>query len=93
MEAYAAAHDLAYYNLIDDADKMGLDMSVDTYDAGAHLNVYGAEKLTRYFGAILQDTHGLTDGRGDATASAVWQKRVNAYYDRKAAMEAERANG
>ena len=91
--AYAAAHGLSYYNLIDASEEMGLDMSVDTYDAGAHLNVYGAEKLTRYFGAILQDTHGLTDGRSDATVSAVWQKRVNAYYDRKAAMEAERANG
>ena len=68
-------------------------MSVDTYDAGAHLNVYGAEKLTRYFGAILRDTYGLTDGRDDATASAIWQARVEAYYARKASMEAETANG
>ena len=88
VEAYAAAHDLAYYNLIDVSDEIGLDMSVDTYDAGAHLNVYGAEKLTRYFGEILRDTHGLNDGRDDATVSAIWQKRVVAYYTRKASMEA-----
>lgn len=86
--AYAAAHDLPYYNLIDDADEIGLDMSVDTYDAGAHLNVYGAEKLTRYFGAILRDTHNLPDQRVNSHACVVWQTRVDAYYARKAAMEA-----
>ena len=93
VEAYAAAHDLAYYNLIDDADEIGLDMSVDTYDAGAHLNVYGAEKLTRYFGAILRDTHNLPDQRVNSHACVVWQTRVDAYYARKTAMEAENANG
>jgi len=93
VAAYATAHDLAYYNLIDDADEMGLDMSVDTCDAGAPLTVYGAEKLTRYFGEILRDTHGIPDGRDDATVSAIWQARVEAYYARKASMEAENANG
>lgn len=88
VEAYAAAHDLAYYNLIDVSDEIGLDMSVDTYDAGAHLNVYGAEKLTRYFGAILRDTHNLPDQRVNSHACVVWQTRVDAYYARKAAMEA-----
>ena len=88
VEAYAAAHGLAYYNLIDVSDEIGLDMSVDTYDAGAHLNVYGAEKLTRYFGAILRDTHNLPDQRVNSHACVVWQTRVDAYYARKAAMEA-----
>ena len=89
ITSYADANGLAYYNLIPKSDEMGLDMSTDTYDAGAHLNVYGAEKLTRYFGAILRDTHALPDQRTSGNASAVWQERVNAYYDRKAAMEAE----
>ena len=87
---YAVEHGLAYYNLIPKADEIGLDMSTDTYDAGAHLNVYGAEKLTRYFGKILRDTHEIPDQRVNSHASAVWQERVKAYYDRKAAMEAER---
>ena len=89
ITSYADANGLAYYNLIPKSEEMGLDMSTDTYDAGAHLNVYGAEKLTRYFGAILRDTHALPDQRTSGNASAVWQERVNAYYDRKAAMEAE----
>ena len=86
---YAEQHDLAYYNLIPKSEEIGLDMSTDTYDAGAHLNVYGAEKLTRYFGKILRDGHALPDSRTDSSASAVWQKRVEAYYARKTAMEAE----
>lgn len=86
---YAETHGLAYYNLILKADEIGLDMNTDTYDAGAHLNVYGAEKLTRFFGAILRDTHDIPDQRTSSYLSAVWQARVNAYYDRKTAMEAE----
>ena len=86
---YAETHGLAYYNLIPKSAEMGLDMSTDTYDGGAHLNVYGAEKLTRYFGEILRDTHAIPDRRGEGDTAAVWQRRVEAYYDRKAAMEAE----
>ena len=84
---YAAEHGLSYYNLIPRSEEIGLDMSTDTYDAGAHLNVYGAEKLTRYFGAILRDTHAIPDRRADEAASAVWQSRVETYYARKAHMQ------
>ncbi len=84
---YADEHGLAYYNLIPKADEIGLDMSADTYDAGAHLNVYGAEKLSRYFGQILRDTHEIPDGRGNSHASAVWNERLDAYYARKAQQE------
>ena len=83
--AYAAENGLAYYNLIDDAEAMGLDMSTDTYDGGRHLNVYGAEKLTRYFGKILKQTADLPDRRSDAETSSVWQARVDAYYARRSA--------
>lgn len=80
---YAAAHGLAYYNLIPDAGAIGLDMSTDTYDGGIHLNVYGAEKLTRYFGRILADTCGLPDRRDDAAYTSVWGERVSTYEQRK----------
>lgn len=80
---YAAAHSLAYYNFIPDAGKIGLDMSTDTYDGGVHLNVFGAEKLTRYFGRILADTCGLPDRRDDAAYASVWTGRVSAYEQRK----------
>ena len=89
IASYADRHGLAYYNLIPKADEIGLDMTTDTYDAGAHLNVYGAEKLTRYFGQILQNTHEIPDQRVNSHACVVWAERVQAYYDRKTAMETE----
>ena len=89
ITAYAAEHDLAYYNLIPKAGEIGLDMSADTYDAGAHLNVYGAEKLSRYFGRILRDDHKIPDRRGDDGVSAVWAGRLDAYYTRKTQMESQ----
>lgn len=84
---YAKEHDLTYYNLIPKAEEIGLDMSTDTYDAGAHLNVYGAEKLSRYFGKILREDHAIPDQRANSHASAVWQSRVETYYTRKASIE------
>jgi hypothetical protein len=89
VAAYADQYGLAYYNLITQSDEIGLDMSTDTYDAGAHLNVYGAEKLTSYFGAIPRNTQDLPDRRLYSYDSAVWKGRVDAYYARKTAMEAE----
>ncbi len=83
--SYAEANGLTYYNFIDSTDAMGLDMSTDSYDGGQHLNVFGAEKLTRYFGRILADMELVPDRRNDPAFSAVWQERVSAYYARKSA--------
>ena len=85
---YAAENGLVYYNFIRYTEAIGLDMTADTYDAGVHLNVYGAEKLSRYFGRILRDSHGIPDRRDDSGISAVWQERTEAYRARKTAMEA-----
>ena len=78
--SYAESHGLAYYNFIPLAEEIGIDWQTDTYDVGVHLNVFGAEKLTSYFGEILTARHGLTDRRDDATLSAVWQEKLTAYY-------------
>lgn len=78
--AYADQNQLPYYNFIPLCDEIGIDWSADTYDAGVHLNVFGAEKLTSYFGAILADELGLEDRRGDTALSALWQEKIDAYY-------------
>lgn len=83
IKDYAVSHNLTYYNLIPAADEMGLDMQTDSYDGGVHLNVYGAEKLTRYFGSILAETHKVPDRRENTALSAVWKARVEAYEARK----------
>lgn len=68
-----------YYNFISLDEEIGLDWSTDTYDKGVHLNVYGAEKLTSYFGNILAEKYGLSDRRGDSELDAVWAEKLAAY--------------
>ena len=83
MVSYAEQNSLAYYSMIGKDEEIGLDWSTDTYDKGLHLNVYGAEKFTSYFGKILAENHGLTDHRGDSAISAIWEERINSYYNER----------
>ena len=85
--ALAEKYDLPYYNFLNDIDEIGLDFSIDSYDAGLHLNVYGAEKLTRYFGDVLSQNYDLTDGRKDADLAAAWAKDIARYKAQKAKEE------
>lgn len=86
---YAAKNGLTYINFMKLSDETGIDMHTDTYDAGMHLNLSGAEKLSAYFGGILASDFGLADHRGDAGLSAVWAEKVKSYREEKAAQEAE----
>ncbi len=90
IDAYAAEKGLCYYNFIPLADEMGIDWQTDTYDRGAHLNVYGAEKLSRYFGELLQANHGIADRRDDAELSRAWAERLTSYHEEKLKSEQER---
>ena len=77
--AWANENGVDYYNFIPLDEEIGLDWSTDTYDGGVHLNVYGAEKLTSYFGKILTEKYGLSDRRGDAALDAVWAEKLAVY--------------
>ena len=86
---YAKEHDLLYVNLLAQADEVGLDFQTDTYDGGLHLNLSGAEKLSHYFGAILQEECGLENRRGEEALEAAWQQKAVWYQEDKARQEAE----
>lgn len=77
---YAEEKGLAYYNFIPDTEEIGIDYTTDTYDKGVHLNVYGAEKMTEYFGRILEEKHGLADVSHTEAQAAEWRTRVDEYY-------------
>ena len=81
--SYATAHGLDYVNFIPLCDEIGIDWSTDTYDEGMHINVWGAEKLTKYFGKILSEKYGIEDRRDESELANVWQTRVDTYYKRK----------
>ena len=87
VEDYAQENDLLYINFLDYEEEIGIDWNTDTYDTGLHLNVYGAEKLSDYFGKILQETCGVTDRRSDSGYNELWQKKVADYNERKATLE------
>lgn len=83
---YADAHDLLYINMLDYQEEIGIDWATDTYDAGLHLNVYGAEKAATWFGKILSEDCSVPDRREDAAISALWQEKCNTYYARKKSL-------
>ncbi len=82
---YADENHLSYYNFIGN-EEIGIDWSQDTYDQGMHLNVFGAEKMTSYFGKILSKNHGLASLKGNAEVSAVWNEKYDAYVSQKNEM-------
>lgn len=84
---YAEKNDLLYVNLLAAQDEIGLDFTTDTYDGGLHLNLAGAEKLSHYFGKILQDECGLENRRGDSALEDAWAEKAKWYAEEKAEQE------
>ncbi|MBQ2582158.1 MAG: hypothetical protein II574_11095, partial [Ruminococcus sp.] len=83
IKKYSSDNGLSYLNFISCRDEIGLDMSKDTYDAGLHLNIYGAEKLADYFGRWLADECKLSDHRSDSELAAHYGKLEEAYDNEK----------
>lgn len=79
IAAYAAEHGLKYYNFLAETEEIGLDFSTDTYDAGLHLNLSGAEKLSTYFGRLLCEECGIASRRGEEALEAEWEQKLVAY--------------
>ena len=75
---YADDYGLKYYDLTECVEEIGIDPAKDSYDGGLHLNVYGAEKTTRYFGEILLECIG--DVRAEGRNDEVWEEKLEVYY-------------
>lgn len=77
--ALAEHYGLTYDNLLSHVEEIGLDMTADSYDGGLHLNVWGAEKTSAYFGRCLTERFALQDTRHSKARVAVWQSETEAY--------------
>ncbi len=86
---YADEYGLDYLNMVDAADEIGIDYSTDTYDAGLHMNLSGAEKLSEYFGEYLVENYDLSDYRDDGEYADVYAEKIRFYEDMEAAQYAE----
>ena len=80
MVDFAQKHNLLYINLLEYIDEIGLDFSTDTFNAGLHLNVFGAEKVSRFFGRVLTENFLLNDYRSDPEAVRVWNELAELYH-------------
>ncbi|MBR5338352.1 MAG: SGNH/GDSL hydrolase family protein [Lachnospiraceae bacterium] len=77
VTSYAEKYGLDYINFLKVKDEVGLDFNTDTYDAGLHLNLSGAEKMAVYFGRYLKEKCGVPDRREDSALTGIWaQKEV-----------------
>ena len=76
---FSQKHDLAYYDFTKAIEDIGLDFQTDTYDAGLHLNLAGAQKLSRYFANILTESHHIPDRRNDPEISALYEEKLIRY--------------
>lgn len=86
VEAYAAEKGLPYINFLDMQEETGIDYTTDTYDGGLHMNLSGAEKLSRYMGQYLIDEAGIPDRRGEAELAGRWAEKLAAYEAEKRAQ-------
>ncbi len=74
---YAEEHSIDFLNLQEQWETLGLNWEEDFYEP-AHLNCYGAEKLTFYIADYLSEKYGLPDHRGDPRY-AQWDKDLKTF--------------
>lgn len=80
---FADQNGLDYLNFLNLREDMGLDLSTDTYDAGLHLNLSGAEKMADYLGGWLAGNCGLADHRTEEKYREIWREKVDFYEEMK----------
>ena len=86
VDAYAQEKGLVYINFLELIDEIGIDYTRDTYDAGLHMNLSGAEKLADWLGGYLSAEVGLKDRRGEAALQQIWAGKIAAYEAEKQAQ-------
>ena len=86
VEEYANKYELMYINFLEVQDETGIDYNTDTYDAGLHMNLSGAEKLSHYLGRILSEELGVADRRDEKEWESIWQEKIAFYESEKSAQ-------
>ena len=73
----AAEQDVPFLDLNHHFDELDIDFQTDFADSG-HLNVRGAEKVSRYLAGYLSEHYDLPDHRGDEAYSS-WSRSASHY--------------
>lgn len=85
-----------FFNGAELMDEMGIDFSKDFEDEAGHLNYYGAEKFSRFFGEWLNNNvqSELVDHRNDVIVSGIvdWNEVVGNWHATKLRCALDHAN-
>ena len=84
VKAFADKNSVDFLDLNLHLSEMGVDWAVDSSDGGGHMNIAGAEKVSRFLGKYLKDRYALPDRRGDS-AYRQWSLEEQVYDAEKAA--------
>ncbi|MCL2819328.1 MAG: SGNH/GDSL hydrolase family protein [Oscillospiraceae bacterium] len=77
---FAAQNDLLYINFYEHVDEIGLDWEKHTFNAGLHLNAFGAELMAKYLGGVLANEYNIPDRRSDFYIAQHWNEMTQQYY-------------
>ena len=79
VETFAQEEGLKFINFLDFIEEIGIDYNTDTYDAGLHMNLSGAEKLSKYLGEVLITEYQILDRRTETEWNAIWEEKIEFY--------------
>lgn len=83
---FAKNNELEFIDLNLYTRELGLDWKKDTADAGDHLNVYGAEKVSKYLGKIIQEKYDIPNRKEDPNYAS-WYEDSKIYHEDKEKLE------
>ena len=79
-QEFADEHGLEFIDMNLNYKEFGFDWKTDTADAGDHLNVYGAEKVSKYLGKIIQEKYNVKNRKDDKEYEE-WNNSSKIYHE------------
>ena len=77
---FAEQHNLRFIDMNLNYKEFGFDWKSDTADSGDHLNIYGAEKVSKYLGKIIKEEYKIPDRKNDTNYSS-WNESSVKYHE------------
>lgn len=80
-QEFADKYGLEFIDMNLNYKEFGFDWQTDTSDEGDHLNVYGAEKVSKYLGKIIQEKYNIKN-RKDEKEYEDWNNSSKIYHEK-----------
>lgn len=80
IQEFADEQGLEFIDMNLNYKEFGFDWKTDTADEGDHLNVYGAEKVSKYLGKIIQEKYNIKNRKNDKEYET-WNNSSKIYHE------------